>query len=367
MQAASVLISLRPDAVKCFLKQTIMMTKLKNWCALGWLTVCVAACQTEKVLPYNDFRNEVTSEIKNDVLPFWLNFSAAPDGGFYGTVMRDGTPDNQAPRGSVLNARILWSFSAAYRLYNDTVYLNKANDAQAYFLKTFVDRKNGGLYWLVRPDGSALNASKYAFALTYGIYGLVEHYRATGNRESLNEAIALYHALEDKLRDPVYDGYLEWTDETWHRQKNYDNDAPKTMNTHLHVMEAYTELYRVWNDETLKKRLAYCVGLCMDTIYDASRKHLRLYFDDQWHSLAETDSYGHDVETGWLLCEAARALGDQDLIARAEQIAVDLTRTCLAEGLDPKGYMAGEKKEGRRSTHASWWGQTETLIACVNA
>ena len=296
-----------------------------------------------------------------------MNYAVAADGGFYGSVLRDGTPVEDAPRGGVLNARILWSFSAAYRTFKDDAYLKLADQSQRYFIDTFIDKVNGGVYWLVNPNGEVLNASKYTYAMTYAIYGLAEHYLATGNDESLQTAISLYRTLEEKGRDPQNDGYVESFTEDWKLLDMYDNNAPKTMNAHLHVLEAYALLYQCWQDSGLKQRLKFCVDLFMNRIYDPQRKHFKLFFDNEWNSLVEMDSYGHDVETGWLLCDAARVLDDQALIDKADQIALDVTKTCLAEGMSEKGYMTYEKKGGKASKHCSWWGQIETMIACINA
>ena len=203
--------------------------------------------------------------------------------------------------------------------------------------------------------------------MTYAIYGLAEHYLATGNSESLDMAVGLYHTLEEKGREPQYDGYVESFTEDWKQLDNYDNNAPKTMNAHLHVLEAYTLLYQCWKDDGLRKRLEFCTELFMDRIYDSSKRHFNLFFDNAWNSLVEMDSYGHDVEAGWLLCEAARVLEDRQLMDRANRLALDVTDACLVEGLSDKGYMMYEKKGGRTTGHASWWGQIETMIACVNA
>ncbi|MEL5893619.1 AGE family epimerase/isomerase [Bacteroides sp. GD17] len=324
-------------------------------------------CKSEQVNLSSTLRSEVVADIKNDVLPFWMNYAVAADGGFYGSVLRDGTPVEDAPRGGVLNARILWSFSAAYRTFKDDAYLKLADQSQRYFIDTFIDKVNGGVYWLVNPNGEVLNASKYTYAMTYAIYGLAEHYLATGNDESLQTAISLYRTLEEKGRDPQNDGYVESFTEDWKLLDMYDNNAPKTMNAHLHVLEAYALLYQCWQDSGLKQRLKFCVDLFMNRIYDPQRKHFKLFFDNEWNSLVEMDSYGHDVETGWLLCDAAHVLGDQVLIDKADQIALDVTKTCLAEGMSEKGYMTYEKKGGKASKHCSWWGQIETMIACINA
>lgn len=324
-------------------------------------------CKSEQVNLPTKLRTEIVSDVRNNVLPFWTNYTVAADGGFYGSVLRDGTPVEDAPRGGVLNARILWSYSAAYRTFKEETYLKLANRSQRYFIDTFIDKVNGGVYWLVNPNGEVLNASKYTYAMTYAIYGLAEHYLATGNEESLQTAISLYRTLEEKGREPLHDGYIESFTEDWRQLDNYDNNAPKTMNAHLHVLEAYTLLYQCWQDKGLRQRLEFCVDLFMNRIYDPHRKHFNLFFDNQWNSLIAMDSYGHDLETGWLLCDAASALGNQNLIDKANRIALDITDTSLAEGMDEKGYMAYEKRGDKKSKHASWWGQIETMIACVNA
>jgi len=341
----------------------------KGVCWMILLAFCLAGCKPGLGIAdvQRRIRTEIVANVRDSVLPFWIDYDVAPDSGFYGTVLRNGTPVADAPRGGVLNARILWSFSAAYRMFGNEVYLKLANKSQRYFINTFIDKVNGGVYWLVNSDGEVLNASKYTYAMTYAIYGLAEHYLATGNDESLKIAISLYHILEAKGREPLHDGYVESFTQDWKLQDKYDHNAPKTMNAHLHVMEAYTLLYQCWKDDGLRKRLEFCVDLFMNRIYNPARKHFNLFFDNDWNSLVEMDSYGHDVEAGWLLCEAARTLEDQNLIKRTNQLALNVTSACLSEGMSDKGYMIYEKKAGRKTKHASWWGQIETMIACVNA
>lgn len=192
----------------------------KTFCFLLFICMGVCACTVR----HNSLRStlcaEIVANVRDSVLPFWMDYAVAPDGGFYGTVLRNGTPVVDAPRGGVLNARILWSFSAAYRTFGDESYLKLANKSQRYFIDTFIDKKNGGVYWLVNPDGEVVNASKYTYAMTYAIYGLAEHYLATGNDESLKTAISLYHVLEEKGREPQYDGYVESFTENWENWNN---------------------------------------------------------------------------------------------------------------------------------------------------
>ncbi len=338
-----------------------------------WITLlslcCLTGCKNSSGATEIQTRlcREIVENVRESVLPFWMDYAAAPDGGFYGTVLRDGTPVADAPRGGVLNARILWSFSAAYHTFKEEVYQTFADKSQRNFIDTFIDKTYGGVYWLVNPDGEVQDASKYTYAMAYAIYGLAEHYLATGNNESLELAIDLYHTLEEKGRDSQHDGYLESFTQDWQPFDNYENNAPKTMNAHLHVLEAYTVLYQCWKEDELRERLAFCVDLFLNRFYDSERKHFNLFFDNEWNSMVAMDSYGHDVEAGWLLCEAAHVLDEPELISETNQLALDVTDACLAEGMNENGYMAYEKRGERIAKRASWWGQIETMIACVNA
>ncbi len=311
-------------------------------------------------------KSEVISDLRGNVLPFWIRYAPAPDGGFYGQVSRMGVADERADRGGVLNARILWSFSAAYDCFRDSTYLAMADRARDYFLNNFMDRENGGVYWLIRPDGEVSNASKYTYAVTYAIYGLVEHYRAGSDRRSLDEAIKLYHTLEDKGKDSG-GGYIESFTSDWKRLPGYENNASRTLNAHLHVLEAYVELYKEWPEESLGNSLEEVFNLLSEVFYDSGRRHFLQYFDDDWNPQSEDDSYGHDVETGWLLCKAADVLGKDEYRDRAQQIAVDVTRACLEEGLTGREYMASGRYGDKISPHISWWQEIEGIIACVNA
>ena len=249
---------------------------------LFFLAVLLCACQGRRTGPEEGpsaLAEAIVSEVRGSVLPFWTDYAPAPDGGFYGTLLRDGTPQPDAPRSGVLNARILWSFSAAARTWGDTLCLRLADRAQRELISTFIDPQHGGVFWLTAPDGSVVNGTKYAYALTYGIYGLAEHYLATGNTESLEAALDLFRTLEENGRDPQHDGYIEAFTVDWKPLDKYDKDAPKTMNAHLHVLEAYTLLYECRPDPKLRERLEYCTRLFMDTIYDPGRKHFNQYFD----------------------------------------------------------------------------------------
>lgn len=317
-------------------------------------------------------RQEILTDLTENILPFWIHYSFDPSGGFYGVVARDGTGMPEAPKGGVMNARILWTFSTAFELYGDIHYRLVADRAQKEFLTTFVDKEHGGVYWQVNPDGTPFDSSKQTYAMSYGIYGLVAHYRAVGDRSSLDAAIKLYRTLEDKVRDKELDGYIEAFNRDFSESRGdrfaQGKESFKTMNTHIHIVESYTQLYKAWPDEGLGERLKAAILMVTDNIYNAQTCHLGPFFDHSWNPMGAIDSYGHDIETAWLLTEAARVCGDQEIIDKCREVSIDLVDTAIAEGFDhEKGYMRYEIRDGMLHDHASWWCQCETIIGCVDA
>ncbi|MCD8182216.1 MAG: AGE family epimerase/isomerase [Bacteroides sp.] len=336
--------------------------------AIQLLIFPVAKAQSVATKALHD---EITADLKNNILSFWERYSVDPSGGFYGSLERNGTPIAGAPKGGVLNARILWTFSTAYRMYGDGNYRKMADRAQRYFIDHFIDPQYGGAYWLIKADGTPLNTDKQTYGCSYAIYGLAEHFRATGNLESLQKAIDIYYTMESKIKDPVKDGYIESFTRAWGTPEKlgYDGDgvATKTMNTHIHVLEAYTLLYKVWRDAGLRERLAKIIDLLTTKLYDAQTHHLILYCDSDWKNLDDIDSYGHDIETAWLLTEAAEALGDPAVFEKCKKISLDLTNSALKEGLAPLGGMIYERHKDKYRRDFSWWCQAETIVGCVNA
>jgi mannobiose 2-epimerase len=316
-------------------------------------------------------REEVLSDLITNVLPFWEVYSPDPSGGFYGTVRNDGTPDADADKGLVLNARILWTFSAAYRTFEIENYRNLADKAQKYLATYFIDPEYGGVYWSVTPYGIPVDTDKQTYGLAFAIYALSEHYRATGNNESLEQAITLYNTLQNYAYDPVNGGYIDSFTRDWQLPERYGYDgqgiAPKTANTHIHVLEAFTNLYRAWPDEQLKERLKDLLILFCDKIINPETCHEHLFFTMEWQNLEDIDSYGHDIEVSWLLCEAAEVIADTPLIEKANALSIHLVETQMEEALTPQGYLLYEKVNGELSQTIEWWPQAEAVTAFINA
>lgn len=334
---------------------------------IGFLFVFSAQANVEA----DTLRDEVLKDLKENVLHFWEKYAVDPSGGFYGMILNDGTPRPDEAKGVVLNARILWTFSTAYRLFGDENYKHLANRAQRYLIDHFIDKQLGGVYWSLYADGTPLDTEKQTYGMAFAIYGLSEHFRATGSTESLMQSIDLYKVLETQVREFENDGYIESFTRNWQVPPKYGYDgtglASKTMNTHIHLLEAYTSLYRVWRNEGLQKRLNTLINLVVDKIYNPETNHLKLFFNNQWESLEDIDSYGHDIETGWLLTEAAEVLEDKALLKRIEPIAVNLTDAALKEGRNEDGSLIYERHGADYQRTFSWWCQAETIVGCVNA
>jgi len=309
-------------------------------------------------------KQEIVQDLTENILSFWAKHAPDPSGGFYGTLNFDGTPRENAPKGGILNARILWTFSSAYRMLKDEQYLTLANRAQRYFLDHFIDREFGGSYYVVMADGEPLSMQKDTYQNAFAIYGLSEHYRATGNTESLDAAIAVYRKMVEHACDSVYGGFIQSFSREW---EMIDVRYPKTMNTNLHVLEALTNLYRVWNDDGLREILRTQIDIMSHKVLNQDTWHEQLFFTMDWKNQRDVDSYGHDIEFSWLLVEAAEVLGDEEILKDTERIAVNIATVQLEEGMNESGAMIYEKEGEHVHAMLSWWPQNEAVVGFLNA
>lgn len=321
----------------------------------------------------SDLKREVYGELENNIIPFWMkDMIDIIHGGFYGRITGESILMPEAEKGAILNARILWTFSSAYRLFKKKDYLTVATRAKSYIISHFYDKQFGGIYWSVDCCGNPLDTKKQIYAIGFVIYGLSEYYRATGNDESLTYAIRLFEDIEKYSFDTVKNGYYEaltreWGEMTDMRLSDKDENERKTMNTHLHILESYTNLYRVWKDEHLAKKLRNLILLFIEKIYNKQTGHLELFFDDDWNSKYHIVSYGHDIEASWLIHEAALVLGDEELIKRVEPV-VKRIAVAADEGLTPEGALVYETFFDRKFTDTDrhWWVQAENVIGHLN-
>ena len=320
---------------------------------------------------------EVLEELTGNILPYWMNkMTDEVDGGFYGR--RDGNDElvARSDKGIILNTRILWTFSHAYRVLSNQPerdkYLTAATRAFHYIGENFIDSENGGLYWMVNYQGKPVYTKKQIYAQAFGIYAFTEYHRATGEKKALDLAIELYKLIEQHSYDRTRGGYLEAFDRDWAvledlRLSEKDANERKTMNTHLHVLEAYTNLYACWKNTQLGNQLEKLIRIFLDKMIN-KHDHLDLFFDDDWNVKSGTISFGHDIEASWLLKEAAEILGDEELIRETKAVALKLVRSVEREGLNAHGALINEiHGDGSRDTDIHWWPQAEALVGFVNA
>lgn len=317
-------------------------------------------------------KNEVQEVLTNNILPYWINRMIDSHGGFYGRINGNDELVPEADKGAILNARILWTFSAAYRLLRRKDYLQVATRAKRVIIQDFFDKEYGGIYWSLTCNGIPNDTKKQIYALGFAIYGLSEYYRATGDEEALEYAIRLFNDIETHSFDTVKNGYCEATTRDWQeiadmRLSEKDANERKTMNTHLHILEPYTNLYRVWKDERLKQQIHNLVKLFIHQIKHPDTHHLQLFFDDDWNSKYDIISYGHDIEASWLIHEAAMELGDTQLLTEVES-AIQQIACAASEGLTSQGSMMYEKdvKQNHTDTDLHWWVQAETVVGYLN-
>lgn len=318
-------------------------------------------------------KQEMQEVLTTNILPYWINRMVdRENGGFYGRIsgMEELIPE--AEKGAVLNARLLWTYSAAFRLFGKPEYLEMAIRARQFIISHFYDCEHGGIYWSLDFKGSPLDTKKQIYAIGFAIYGLSEYARATGDTKALDEAICLFESIEAHSFDMAKNGYCEALTRDWDeiadmRLSEKDANERKTMNTHLHILEPYTNLYRIWKDERLEKQLRNLILLFIDKILNTETGHLQLFFDDDWNSKMRVVSYGHDIEASWLIHEAALVLGDAEVLAKVEPIVRQIA-IAASEGLTTEGGMIYEKNLDTDHLDADyhWWVQAETVIGYFN-
>ncbi|VFB14441.1 N-acylglucosamine 2-epimerase [Bacteroides heparinolyticus] len=320
-----------------------------------------------------NIKQEMAKELVSNILPFWMEkMTDEVHGGFYGRITGMDELKPEAEKGAVLNARILWTFSAAYRLLRKPEYLEVATRAKRVIIDHFYDSEFGGVYWSLDNENRPLDTKKQIYALGFAIYGLSEYARATDDKEALDYAIRLFGSIERHSFDALKNGYCEALTREWGeiadmRLSAKDANECKTMNTHLHILEPYTNLFRVWKDAQLEKQLRNLISIFVDKILNIKTGHLDLFFNEDWVSKYRIVSYGHDIEASWLIHEAALVLGDKEVLAKVEPL-VEYIAAAADEGLLSDGSMIYEtfldKKQDEADRH--WWVQAENVVGHVN-
>ena len=347
-------------------------------------------------------KQEVHDVLTQNILPFWLDkMTDREHGGFYGRIDGHMQLHPEAEKGAILNARILWSFSAAYRVLRKPEYLEAATRAKDYIIDHFIDKEYGGVYWSLDYKGQPLDTKKQFYAIGFAIYGLSEYARATGDREALDYALQLFDCIEEHAFDQEYNGYIEATTRDWQpiadmRLSDLDANYPKSQNTHLHIIEPYTNLYRCLKEFQAPTSCSYVpaigailpidiavsqqtvgrvgasvrnlIRIFTDRILNPETHHLDLFFEKDWtRGAGHLESYGHDIECSWLMHEAALVLGDQQVLEKVEPI-VRMVAKASEKGLRPDGSMIHEANldTGHRDDDLHWWVQAENVVGWAN-
>lgn len=310
--------------------------------------------------------------LEHHILRFWQTRMVDNErGGFYGRIDGHNTLHPDAPKGAVLNARILWSFAAAARVLHNTPYRLLAARAYDYLMQRFIDREHGGVYWSLHADGTPLDTKKQTYAIAFAIYGLAEYYRATQNSEALNAAIHLFddietHAFQSYMvNDQMVNGYVEALTRDWQpiadmRLSEQDENGAFTMNTHLHVLEAYTNLYRALADvqrddvqstkAKVAKQLRTLIDIFTKQIFNPETEHLDLFFNTDWQSKRDKNSPGHEIEAAWLLHEALEVLGDPVLLQETLPVCQQLAQAA----------------EDGIFNESQWWCYAEAVVGYID-
>jgi mannobiose 2-epimerase len=318
-------------------------------------------------------RLEAVKMVKENILPFWQGMADTENGGFFGEADFFGKIIKNADKGCILNSRILWTFSVAYDLLEDDIYKTYALRAYEYLSKVFLDNEYGGLYWLVDYKGQPLQTRKQFYNIAFGIYALSEYYLAVGDQASLDLAMVLFDFIEKYGLDPESGGYIEarvrnWKDIDDYRLSGKDLNCPKSMNTNLHVLEAYTVLLHAGKTSSVKNALESLLRITLEKIVNHNH-NFELFFDMNWKPLSKDISYGHDIEGSWLLYEAALAVGNENLISQVRKAALDIAEVTYKSAIDNVngGLFSGCDEKRNVIPRKEWWPQAEAVIGFYNA
>lgn len=318
----------------------------------------------------DNLKEEVKRELTNHILPFWMKLEDEENGGVYGTVDYDLEVHKESNKGGIITSRFLWTYSAAARVLKNNDYLEFANRLYTFLENNLIDKEHKGIYWMVDYEGDPVDTRKHIYAQSFAIYALSEYFRASGNENALHLAKDLFQLVESKGFDPVANAYKEEFDREWNEIPNEmlsENGimADITMNTTIHVLEAYTTLFKAWPSDEVRNSLENLLQMLYEKIYDKETNYLGVFFDRKWNSLLDLKSFGHDIEASWLIDEALKALGNK----RPEyiQMVKDIAYNIADYAIQKDGSLINEEENGHQDLTRVWWVQAEAMVGFLNA
>ncbi len=311
---------------------------------------------------------EMKTHLVNDIIPFWKGMRDDRYGGYYGWLDYDLTLDKKAVKGCILNSRILWFFSNAYLFLGDESLLSEARHGYEFMKAYCMDKEMGGVYWSLAYDGRPEDTTKHTYNQAFAIYALSSYYDASKDEGALAAAMELFHIIEERCTDEI--GYREAFDRAFREignDKLSENGviADKTMNTLLHVFEAYTELYRVSGSVKVRERLLWILDAIAEKVYNPALHRQEVFFDREMHSILDLHSYGHDIETAWLLRRGTDILGERSYEEKMLPIILDLTSQVYKAAFDGHS-LANECEKGAVDARRIWWVQAEAAVGFLN-
>lgn len=315
------------------------------------------------------FKSEIQNHLVRQIIPFWQNLKDETFGGYYGYMDYNLKLEPSYEKGCILNSRILWFFSQAYLLLNEKTLLDNARHAYRFLKNHCLDQEYGGVFWSVTYDGKIQDDTKHTYNQAFAIYALSSYYEASGDKEALTLAENLFELIEEKCKDEY--GYLEAFNRQFLPQENdklSENGiiAEKTMNTLLHMLEAYTELYRVSHKPDVAKQIRFILDIVADKVYNPNLGRQEVFFDQYWNSLIDLYSYGHDIETSWLVDRALEVLDEDVYTQKLAPITAQIAKNIYDRAYHDHSLW-NEAENGVVDTTRVWWVQAETVVGFWNA
>lgn len=315
-------------------------------------------------------KEEMRKELTGRILPFWMKLKDKSHGGLYGRVDFDLNVDQYADKGGIVTTRFLWTFSAAYRVTGDKQYLEMADHMYKFLTEKLIDREHKGIYWLLDYQGKPKDTRKHIYAQSFAVYALSEYYRITQKQEVIDLALEIYDLVETVGFDQESQAYKEEFNRVWEEVPNEmlsENGviAEITMNTHIHILEAYTNLYKAYPTPELKTRLEMLLQVHYEKIYQKDTHFLGVFFNKNWNSIIDLKSFGHDIEAAWLMDDTIRTLGIDN--EQYNKMIVDISYNIANYAIQSDGSLINEEANGKLDHTRVWWVQAEAIVGFYNA